>query len=88
MIASTGLLRDLKVAGRRRKFLDWTVLGFVVVVGVAYSPGVLTVFNILGDFDALALKREHFLFHNEAVHLASVARPVAASAQQPAGAIC
>lgn len=53
-------------------------LVFAVAIAVAYSPGVLNVFSILADFDALALKREHFFFHNEAVHLLSIARPVAA----------
>lgn len=53
-------------------------LVFAVAVAVAYSPGVLNVFSILADFDALALKSRHFFFHNEAVHLLSIARPVAA----------
>jgi hypothetical protein len=51
---------------------------FAVVTAVAYSPAVLHVYSVLSDFDALALKNEHFFFHNEAVHLVSIARPVAA----------
>jgi hypothetical protein len=56
----------------------WGLLVFFIAIGVAYSPGLLTVFNLGTDFDALALKSEHFLFHNEAVHLLSIARPIAA----------
>jgi hypothetical protein len=51
---------------------------FFVAIGAAYSPGLLAVFNLRSDFDALALKDLHFFFHNEAMHLLSVARPVAA----------
>jgi hypothetical protein len=78
MIASTALRDDLAAARRRGSIPAWTILVFVVAIVVAYSPGVLTVFSILADFDALALKGQHFFFHNEAVHLASIARPVAA----------
>jgi hypothetical protein len=53
-------------------------LVFAVAIAVAYSPAVLTVFSVLSDFDALALKSEHFFFHNEAVHLVSIARPITA----------
>ena len=60
--------------GRR----GWAFAVFAVVIAVAYSPTVLHVFSVLSDFDALALKEEHFFFHNEAVHLVSIARPVAA----------
>jgi hypothetical protein len=78
MIDSAGAPRDFAAGRPCRKIPGWTIAVFVVVVAVAYSPGVLTVFSILADFDALALKSDHFFFHNEAVHLASVARPVAA----------
>jgi hypothetical protein len=77
MIDSAEGARD-PAAGWRGDIPAWAVWIFIAAIAVAYSPGVLTVFSILADFDALALKRDHFFFHNEAVHLASVARPVAA----------
>ncbi|MBN9089604.1 MAG: hypothetical protein J0J01_22045 [Reyranella sp.] len=56
----------------------WAFLVFAVAIALAYSPAVLNVFSVLSDFDALALKSEHFFFHNEAVHLVSIARPITA----------
>lgn len=73
-----GGIRDSSLARLREGKPGWAFVVFVVAVCVAYSPGVLSVFSILADFDALALKREHYFFHNEAVHLLSIARPVAA----------
>lgn len=70
--------RDGSVARPRDSRPGWAFLVFVVVVGIAYSPGLLNVFSVLADFDALSLKNEHFFFHNEAAHLVSIARPVAA----------
>jgi hypothetical protein len=61
-----------------RKVPAWTTIVLCTAVAAAYSPSVLQVFNLLADYDALALKSEHFFFHNEAVHLLSIARPVAA----------
>lgn len=77
MTASTGVLHHLGTL-RLGRIPAWAILVFVAAIFVAYSPSVLTVFQILADFDALALKEHHLFFHNEAVHLVTIARPVAA----------
>lgn len=70
--------RGCPSARPHRRSPDWAFLVLIVAVALAYCPGVLNVFSLLSDFDALALKSDHFFFHNEAVHLLSIARPVAA----------
>ena len=65
-------------ARAKRRRPGWAVLLFAVTIAVAYSPSVLSVFSILADYEALALRNDRFFFHNEAEHLLSIARPIPA----------
>jgi hypothetical protein len=62
----------------RGKLPAWTVVLFCCAIALAFSPNVLQIFSLQDDYDVLTYRDIHFYFHNEAQHLVTIARPVAA----------
>lgn len=83
-MSTSVLSHDILVSRRRastwlyKQLPIWTLLTFAGTLAVAYSPGVIHLFNLLDDYDVLTFKSQHFFLHLEAAHLFSIARPVAA----------
>jgi len=54
----------------------WTIIAFAVAIGVAYAPGIIQVYGIHNNYDALVYNSRSF-FHADAARLFEFARPVA-----------